>query len=96
MPETHSTYSLLTNRYIDEMTGFRHFKSIEQKLCVHGALNTPCGYTTLISMPTGGGKSLVTQAVSYKEKGLVDRDCTYGVSCDRSGKSCQEEHKVIS
>lgn len=70
VPETHSTYSLLTNRYIDEMTGFRHFKSIEQKLCVHGALNTPCGYTTLISMPTGGGKSLVTQAVSYKEKGL--------------------------
>ena len=39
-------------------------------MCVYGALNTPAGYTTLISMPTGGGKSLVTQAVSYKENGL--------------------------
>ena len=70
VPETRSPYSLLTNRYVEELTGFQHFKSIEQKLCVYGALNTPCGYTTLISMPTGGGKSLVTQAVSYKEKGL--------------------------
>ena len=70
VPETRSPYCLLTNRYVCELTGFRYFKSIEQKLCVYGALNTPCGYTTLISMPTGGGKSLVTQAVSYKEKGL--------------------------
>ena len=70
VPVSYSPYSLITNRYIDELTGFHHFKSIEQKLCVHGALNAPCGYTTLIAMPTGGGKSLVTQAVSYKEKGL--------------------------
>lgn len=70
VPQTHSPYSLLTNRYVYKLTGFQHFKSTEQKLCVYGALNTPCGYTTLISMPTGGGKSLVTQAVSYKEKGL--------------------------
>ncbi len=70
VPESSSPYCLLTNSYIAGLTGFKSFKSIEQKLCVHGALNTPAGYTTLISMPTGGGKSLVTQAVSYKETGL--------------------------
>lgn len=68
--ESNSSYCLLTNRYISELTGFKRFKSIEQKLCVYGALNTPAGYTTLVSMPTGGGKSLVTQAVSYKKNGL--------------------------
>ena len=52
------------------MTGFKEFKSIEQKLCVYGALNTPETYTTLVSMPTGGGKSLVTQAISYEKTGL--------------------------
>lgn len=70
IPESGSPYCLLTNSYIAELTGFKTFKSIEQKLCVYGALNTPAGYTTLVSMPTGGGKSLVTQAVSYKEDGL--------------------------
>lgn len=70
VPESSSPYCLLTNSYIAGLTGFKTFKSIEQKLCVYGALNTPPGYTTLISMPTGGGKSLVTQAVAYKETGL--------------------------
>ncbi len=70
VPENQSPYCLNTNSYIFRLTGFTHFKSIEQKLCVYGALNTPNGYTSLISMPTGGGKSLVTQAVSYKENGL--------------------------
>lgn len=70
IPESSSPYCLNTNSYISRLTGFKQFKSIEQKLCVYGALNTPNGYTTLISMPTGGGKSLVTQAVSYKENGL--------------------------
>ena len=70
VPESNSPYCLLTNSYIAGLTGFKNFKSIEQKLCVYGALNTPAGYTTLISMPTGGGKSLVTQAVGYKENGL--------------------------
>ena len=70
IPEKSSPYCLNTNSYISGLTGFRQFKSIEQKLCVYGAINTPAGYTTLISMPTGGWKSLVTQAVSYKENGL--------------------------
>lgn len=67
-PKTDNKYSLQTNPFIYNLTGFKMFKSFEQKLCVHGALNTPKGYTTLICMPTGGGKSLVTQSVAYSEK----------------------------
>ena len=63
-------YSLRMNSFLKKLSGYEEFKSIEQKLCVYGALNTPSGYTTLISMPTGGGKSLVTQALGYSENGL--------------------------
>lgn len=69
-PNISSKYMLDTNGYIKKITGFNYFKSIEQKLCVYGALNTKPGFTTLVSMPTGGGKSLVTQALSYESKGL--------------------------
>lgn len=65
-----SKYLLQTNEYIRRLTGFSTFKSIEQKVCIYGALNAPAGSTVLISMPTGGGKSLVTQAVGYETKGL--------------------------
>jgi len=68
--KTESRYSLKTNGYVKKLTGFDFFKSIEQKLCVYGALNTPSGYTTLVSMPTGGGKSLVTQTIGFEVKGL--------------------------
>ena len=68
--ETKSSYCLMTNRFIENLTGFRFFKSLEQKLCVYGALNAPLGYTTLVSMPTGGGKSLITQVLGYSKKGL--------------------------
>lgn len=69
-PERETKYFLKTNGYIDRITGFHYFKSMEQKLCVYGALNTPAGFTTLVSMPTGGGKSLVTQALGYETNGL--------------------------
>lgn len=63
-------YQLKTNGFIKRVTGFDYFKSMEQKLCVYGGLNTPDGFTTLISMPTGGGKSLVTQSLGYENEGL--------------------------
>ena len=62
---------LLTNHYIKELTGYSYFKSSEQKLCVDGALRTPDGFSTLVSMSTGGGKSLITQTVAYQSIGLT-------------------------
>ena len=62
---------LLTNHYIRELTGYSYFKSSEQKLCVCGALRTPEGFSTLVSMSTGGGKSLITQTVAYQSSGLT-------------------------
>lgn len=59
--------NLLTDPMIYAITGYTHFKSMDQKLAVYGALNTPDGYTTLVSLPTGGGKSLVTQTISYQK-----------------------------
>ena len=60
-----------SNAYIFNLTNYKAFKSLEQKLAVFGALNTPEGYTTLVSLPTGGGKSLITQAMSYQQQGLT-------------------------
>lgn len=64
-------HNLNTNAYINNLTGFKHFKSNEQKLSVMGALRVPCGYSCLISMTTGGGKSLITQTIAYQKEGLT-------------------------
>ena len=60
-----------TNAFIYRLTKYKSFKSLEQKLAVYGALNTPEGYTTLVSLPTGGGKSLITQTMAYQNSGLT-------------------------
>ena len=52
-------------------TVFSSYKSFEQKIAVHSALNLPQGDTLLISQPTGGGKSLVTQLLSSTTQGLT-------------------------
>lgn len=56
------------NPYIYKLTKgkFSSFKSLEQQIAVMGALKVPDGYTALVAMSTGGGKSLVTQTVSYQ------------------------------
>lgn len=69
--ETKREYDLHTDPLIKKITGFASFKSMDQKLAVYGALNTPDGYTTLVSLPTGGGKSLITQTLSYQKDGLT-------------------------
>ena len=51
---------------------FASFKSMEQQLAVMGALRVPEGYTALISMSTGGGKSLIAYSTAYqKTKGMT-------------------------
>lgn len=60
--------------YIYHLTNkrFSSFKSIEQQLAVMGALRVPDGYTALIAMATGGGKSLISFSVAYqKQEGLT-------------------------
>lgn len=61
-------YFLGVTPNIYRLTGFRSFKSIRQKLAVNGALNMPEGYTSLVSLPTGGGKSLITQTMAFQRK----------------------------
>lgn len=68
--EVDNIHNLVTNSFIQSLTGFAMFKSHEQKLAVMGALRTPNGYTCLVSMSTGGGKSLITQTLAYQKEGL--------------------------
>lgn len=56
---------------LQDSTVFRSYKNFEQKLAVHTALSLPDGYTLLISQPTGGGKSLVTQMLTAHSDGLT-------------------------
>ena len=56
---------------LQDSTIFRSYKNFEQKLAVHTALSLPDGYTLLISQPTGGGKSLVTQMLAAHSDGLT-------------------------
>ena len=56
------------NPYIYSLTNchYETFKSVEQQIAIMGALRVPKGYTAMIAMATGGGKSLITQTVSYQ------------------------------
>ena len=50
--------------YVRHFTIFHTYRSFEQKLAVHSALEQPNDHTLMISLPTGGGKSLVTQLLA--------------------------------
>ena len=53
------------------VTVYQNYRSCEQKLAVHTALGLPWGDTLLVSLPTGGGKSLVTQMLAGAGEGLT-------------------------
>lgn len=53
------------------ITVYQNYRSCEQKLAVRTALNLPRGDTLLVSLPTGGGKSLVTQMLAGDGRGLT-------------------------
>lgn len=52
-------------------TVFCQYKSFEQKIAVHTALHLPEGFTLLVSQPTGGGKSLITQMLASTTRGMT-------------------------
>lgn len=57
--------------YVRRFTKYQSYRSIEQKLAVHSALELPDEHTLMISLPTGGGKSLVTQLLAAFEEKLT-------------------------
>lgn len=66
--------SHLSNPLVFQKTGSRYssYKTFGQKLAVTGALWTPKGYTSLICLPTGGGKSLIPQMLAAEhQQGLT-------------------------
>lgn len=57
--------------YLYKFTVFKQYRSVEQKVAVHSALELPDNHTLMISLPTGGGKSLVTQMLAASESRLT-------------------------
>lgn len=57
--------------YVTKYTGFLTYRSLEQKLAIHSAIELPNNHTLMISLPTGGGKSLVTQLLAAVEEKLT-------------------------
>ena len=53
--------------YIYCFTKFKTYRSLEQKVAIHSAIELPDNHTLMISLPTGGGKSLVTQLLAAVE-----------------------------
>lgn len=64
-------YSIGDELLANAVKKFSTYKSFEIKTAVHTALNLPEGHTLLASLPTGAGKSLITQMVSFYANGLT-------------------------
>lgn len=56
---------------ITDHSRFSKYRSIEQKIAVHAAVQLPADYTLMVSLPTGGGKSLITQMLAAASTGLT-------------------------
>lgn len=61
----------VADEILKSKTVYRQYKSFEQKSAVYSAINLPLGNTLLVSLPTGGGKSLITQLLTAVNDGLT-------------------------
>ena len=59
------------DKYVNRYTYFSSYRSLEQKISVHSAVELPDNHTLMISLPTGGGKSLITQLLASSEQKLT-------------------------
>jgi len=65
LKEKRISYSLVGDGTLKELTGFSQYASISQKVSIFIAKYMPEGSTLLICLPTGGGKSLVGQYLTF-------------------------------
>lgn len=56
---------------LSKVTNFKYYQSYEQKVAIHTALALPAAHTMLLSLQTGGGKSLVTQMLAGSHEALT-------------------------
>lgn len=95
--KTESTESL-GDAYVRRLTRFHSYRSLEQKLAVHSALELPDNHTLMISLPTGGGKSLVTQLLAaFESKLTIVLVPTVSLAKDQllQAKSCIADKEVV-
>lgn len=62
---------VISDDYVTKYTNFLTYRSLEQKLAIHSAIGLPDNHTLMVSLPTGGGKSLVTQLLAAVEEKLT-------------------------
>lgn len=67
----YSTKNSIGDYYVNNFTVFSTYKSFEQKVAVHAALELLDNHTLLVSLPTGGGKSLISQLLAASEERLT-------------------------
>lgn len=83
--------------YVRRYTHFVSYRSLEQKIAVHSALDLPDNHTLMVSLLTGGGKSLITQLLAASEEKLTIAVVpTVSLAKDQylQAKECLAEDKV--
>lgn len=66
-----SLQSVSGDDYVCKFTKYKRYRSLEQKIAVHSAIKLPDNHTLMVSLPTGGGKSLITQLLAMVEEKLT-------------------------
>ncbi len=69
--EENSSQESSGDDYVRRYTRFLSYRSLEQKIAVHSALDLPDNHTLMISLLTGGGKSLISQLLAASEERLT-------------------------